>query len=145
MTAVIPYLCASDATEAIEFYKKAFGATEVLRMTDRKGKIGHAEITIDGVRVMVADEWPEGGVRSPQTLGGTPVSIVLEVDDVDTVFDQAIAAGATAERAVADQSYGERSGWLVDPFGHRWSVGTRTEDLSKDDLRERVQPDYDVS
>ncbi len=132
MTAVIPYLCASDATEAIEFYKKAFGATEVLRMTDRKGKIGHAEITIDGV-------------RSPQTLGGTPVSIVLEVDDVDTVFDQAIAAGATAERAVADQSYGERSGWLVDPFGHRWSVGTRTEDLSKDDLRERVQPDYDVS
>jgi PhnB protein len=145
MAAVIPYLCASDAAGAIEFYKKAFGATEVLRMTDDKGKVGHAEITIDGARVMVADEWPEGGVYSPQTLGGTPVSFALEVDDVDTVFDQAVAAGATVERAVADQAYGERSGWLVDPFGHRWSVSTRIEDLSKDDLRERVRSEYDVS
>lgn len=145
MATVTPYLCVSDAAAAIGFYQRAFGAAEEMRMTDASGKVGHAEITIGTARIFVADEWPDGGVYGPGRYGGTPVSLVLQVDDVDAVFERAVAAGATVERPVTDQPYGERSGWLIDPFGHWWSVATTIEELSRNDLRERVGAEYDVT
>lgn len=138
MTKVTPYLCCKDADAALEFYKNAFGATETMRMVDADGKIGHASIEIDGAELMLSDEWPEGGVFSPQTLGGTPLSLHLQVPNVDELFAQAVAAGAVEERAVQDQSYGERNGVLKDPFGHRWFVGTPLDDYRVEDLDEKM-------
>jgi PhnB protein len=134
---VTPYLIISGATEAIAFYQKAFGATELMRISAPGGKIGHAEIKIGDSPIMLADEFPEMGYKSPQTLGGSPVSIMIYVDDVDTVFAQAIAAGGKEQRPVKDQFYGDRSGTLEDPFGHVWHVATHKEDVSAEEMEQR--------
>jgi PhnB protein len=136
-SAATPYLSVRGAVEAIEFYKKAFGATEELRLMQPDGRVGHAEINIGGARIMLADEFPEIDFRSPESLGGSPVLIHLDVEDVDAVADRAIAAGATVVRPVADQFYGDRSGQLRDPFGYTWVVATRKEALSLDEIRHR--------
>jgi PhnB protein len=134
-----PYLIVKDAARAIEFYKEAFAATELMRLADPSGKIGHAEIKIGNSPLMLADEFPEMGYRGPQSLGGTPVSILLYVEDVDARFQQAIAAGAKEMRAVKDQFYGDRSGTLVDPFGHVWTIATHKEDLSDEEIAKRLK------
>jgi PhnB protein len=135
---VTPYLCIKDAARAIEFYKKAFGATEVMRLVDpTNGKIGHAQIQIGASMVMLADEFPEMGILSPQSLGGSPVSISLFVADVDALASQAIAAGAKVLGPVADQFWGERSGKFEDPFGHIWLIQTRTEEVSPEEMQRR--------
>lgn len=136
---VTPYLIVKGAAAALDFYKKAFGATELMRMADPSGKVGHAEIRIGNSPIMLADEFPDMGFRSPQSLGGTPVSILLYVEDVDTRFQQAIGAGAKELRPVKDQFYGDRSGTLEDPFGHVWTVATHTEDLSEEEMRKRAE------
>jgi PhnB protein len=133
-----PYLIVKDAARAIEFYKRAFGATELLRMAAPGGKIGHAEIKIGDSPIMLADEVPDMGALSPESLGGTPVSILLYVEDVDAVFNQAIAAGAKVQRPVKDQFYGDRSGGVTDPFGHVWYVATHKEDVSPEEMRKRA-------
>src|SRR5436853_6348991 len=119
---VTPYLIINGAARAIDFYEKVFDATEVMRMADPSGKVGHAEIKIGDSVIMLADEHPEMGHRSPQSLGGTPVGICLYVTNVDTLFNQAVKAGATVERPVKDQFYGDRTGTVVDPFGHKWTI-----------------------
>ncbi len=133
-----PYLIVRDAARAIEFYKKAFGAKELMRMADPSGKIGHAEIKIGDSPIMLADEVPGMGYRSPESLGGSPVSILLYVEDVDAVFNQAVAAGAKVQRPVADQFYGDRTGGVTDPFGHVWYVATHMEDVSPEEMRKRA-------
>lgn len=135
---VTPYLSVSNAGEALDWYKKALGASEVMRF-EHGGKVGHAEIKIGDSVVMLSDEWPEGGHLSPQTLGGTPVGLHIYVDDVDSAFRHAIDAGAKEERAVKDQFYGDRSGTLLDPFGHRWSLATHVEDVSEDEMKRRME------
>jgi len=132
-----PYLCCKDAARAIEFYKKAFGATEAIRLSEPGGRIGHAEIRIGDAPIMLSDEYPEMDVRSPESLGGSPVLIHLYVDDVDALTSQAVAAGAKLLRPVADQFYGDRSGALTDPFGHRWMIATRKEDASAAEMQKR--------
>jgi len=122
-----PYLIVKGAAQAIEFYKKAFGATELLRMAQPGGKVGHAEIKIGDSILMLADESPEIDARSPQSFGGSPVSILLYVEDVDAVFTQAVAAGAAVQRPVANQFYGDRTGGVKDPFGHMWYIATHVE------------------
>ena len=135
---VTPYLIVKDAAKAIEFYKKSFGATELLRMAQPDGTIRHAEIRIGDSPVMLADEFPEMDARSPQSIGGSPVSIFLYVEDVDTIFSQAVAAGAKVRRPVADQFYGDRTGGVEDPFGHVWYIATHTEDVSPEEMRKRA-------
>ena len=133
--AITPYLIISGAAAAIDFYKRAFGATEVLRMPDPSGqKIGHAELKIGDASFMLADEYPDMGHRSPASLGGTPVSMLVYVENVDQVVAQALAAGATELRPVADQFYGDRVGMVADPFGHVWSIATHVEDVPSDEL-----------
>jgi PhnB protein len=134
-----PYLIIRGAAEAIEFYKKAFGATELLRIPAPGGKIGHAEVKIGDSPIMLADEYPEMGYKGPQTLGGSPVSIMIYVDDVDTVFNQAVAAGASVKEAVSDKFYGDRMGTVVDPFGHVWHVATHKEDVSMEEMERRAK------
>jgi PhnB protein len=136
---VTPYLIIRGATEAIEFYQKAFGATELFRFPMPGGKIGHAEIKIGDSPVMLADEYPDMGYKGPQTLGGSPVSIMIYVADVDTTFDQAIGAGATAKEPVSDKFYGDRMGTVVDPFGHVWHVATHKEDVSVEEMQRRAK------
>ncbi|MFS8085885.1 MAG: VOC family protein [Acidobacteriota bacterium] len=136
---VTPYLIINGAAEAIEYYQKAFGATELLRMPAPEGKIGHAEIKIGDSPIMLADEFPEMGYKSPQTLGGSSVSIMIYVDDVDTVFSRAIANGGKEQRPVKDQFYGDRMGTLEDPFGHVWHVATHTEDVSPEEMERRAK------
>jgi PhnB protein len=133
-----PYLVIGGAAKAIDFYKNVFGATEVLRMAQPDGKIGHAELKIGDSTIMLADESPKMGFKSPKTLGGSPVSILLYVEDVDKVFNRAVSAGATSVRPVADQFYGDRSGILTDPFGHVWSVSTHIEDVPPDEMERRA-------
>jgi len=135
---VTPYLIVNGAASAIEFYKKAFGATELVRMAGPDGKIGHAEIKIGNSPIMLADEVPQMGYRGPQALGGSPVGILLYVEDVDKMAGQAIAAGAKVERPVQDQFYGDRSGTFADPFGHRWTIATHKEDVSSQEMKKRV-------
>jgi PhnB protein len=134
---VTPYLCIKGAAAAIEFYKKAFGAKELLRMPAPGDKIGHAEIQIGDSHVMLADEFPEMGFRSPQSVGGSPVMMHLYVEDVDATANKAVAAGAKVTKPVADQFYGDRSGQIQDPFGHNWYVSTHKEDVSPEEIRER--------
>jgi PhnB protein len=136
---VTPYLIINGAADAIAYYTKAFGATELFRIPAPGGKIGHAEIKIGDSPIMLADEFPEMGYKSAKTLGGSPISIMIYVDDVDTVFDQAIAAGGAAQRPVKDQFYGDRSGTLEDPFGHVWHVATHKEDVSAEEMERRAQ------
>jgi PhnB protein len=133
-----PYLVLRGAARAIDFYKQAFGAVELMRISGPGGHIGHAEIRIGDSPIMLADEMPEMGIKSPQTLGGTPVSVVLYVEDVDAVFNRATAAGAKAERPVQNQFYGDRSGSLEDPFGHKWHISTHVEDIPPDELQRRA-------
>jgi len=133
-----PYLIVKGAAQAIEFYKKAFGATELMRMPQPGGKIGHAEIKIGDSPIMLADESPDVGARSPQSMGGSPVSIMLYVEDVDKIFSQAVAAGAKVRRPVADQFYGDRTGGVEDPFGHLWYIATHKEDVSPEEMRKRA-------
>ena len=134
---VTPYLIIKGASSAIDFYKKAFGATELFRM-DHEGKVGHAEIKIGDSPIMLADESTEMGYKSPTTLGGTPISIMIYVEDVDTIFKRAIAAGGEQQKPVQDQFYGDRSGTLKDPFGHVWHVATHTEDVSPQEMEKRM-------
>jgi PhnB protein len=134
---VTPYLVVKGASRAIDFYKQAFGATELMRMEGPGGSIGHAEIKIGNSPVMLADEHPDMGFRSPQTLGGAGVSLMVYVDDVDEVFPRAVSAGAKELRAVQNQFYGDRSGTLEDPFGHVWTVSTHVEDVPSDEMLRR--------
>jgi PhnB protein len=136
--ALSPYLIVDDATRALEFYKKAFGAKELMRHAGPDGRIGHAELRIADSIVMLADENPEVNARSPKTVGGTPVSLHLYVKDVDAVARQATSAGARATRPVQDQFYGDRSGTFEDPFGHQWHISTHIEDVSPAELRRRA-------
>ena len=136
---VTPYLIINGAADALEYYKKAFGATELFRMPAPEGKIGHAEIKIGDSPIMLADEFPEMGYKSPKSLGGSPVSIMIYVDDVDTVFKQAVDAGAKEQRPIKDQFYGDRSGTLEDPFGHVWHVATHKEDISPEEMERRAK------
>jgi PhnB protein len=135
---VTPYICCRDAARALDFYAKAFGARELIRFTDEGGRIGHAEIEIEGGHVMLSGEWPEGDVFSPEKYGGTPCAICLVVADVDALAARAVAAGATIERGPNDEPYGHRSCWLRDPFGHRWNLATPIEEVSKEELRRRM-------
>jgi PhnB protein len=133
-----PYLSIKGAAAAIEFYKKAFGATETMRMAGPDGRIGHAEIKIGKANIMLADEHPEIGFLSPRTLGGSPVAIHIYVEDVDALAAQAEAAGAKVRRPVADQFYGDRTGQFEDPFGHVWHFATHKEDVSKEEMQKRA-------
>ncbi|TMH66836.1 MAG: VOC family protein [Betaproteobacteria bacterium] len=135
---ITPYLIVRNAAAAIDFYKKAFNAVELMRFPGPGGKIMHAEVKIGDSPVMLADEMPEEGHVGPQTLGGVGVSMMLYVEDVDTRFAQAIAAGATIKRPVQDQFYGDRNGTLVDPFGHVWSIGTHKEDVPMEEMQRRM-------
>src|SRR5215475_929914 len=135
---VTAYLVIRGAARALDYYKKAFGAKEVMRFPGEHGTIGHAEIKIGEGVVMLADEMPDMGYRSPQSIGGTPVSLLFYVTDVDARFAQAIAAGGTIQREVKDQFYGDRSGTLVDPFGHVWTIATHKEDLSVEEMQKRL-------
>lgn len=137
--AVTPHLVCAGAAAAIEFYKKAFGATEMIRLPGPDGRLMHACIRINGSSVMLADEYPEMGSLSPTSLKGTPVTIHLIVDDVDRVAEQALAAGAKIVMPVADMFWGDRYGVLEDPFGHRWSVATPKHAMTEDELREAAR------
>jgi PhnB protein len=130
-----PYLTVNGAAKAIDFYKKVFGAREKFRMESSKGKIGHAELEIGGCSLMLTDECPDS--MSPETVGGTPVMIHLYVNDVDAVFTKALGAGAIQVRPVENQFYGDRSGGIQDPFGHKWWIATHVEDVSEDELKRR--------
>ena len=133
-----PYMCFKDAPAAIDFYKKAFGATEVMRLVGPGTKIGHAEIRIGNSTIYLSDEFPEYGVVGPQALGGSPVRMSLSVDDVDAVAARAVAAGAKEVRPVADQFYGERSGQFADPFGYVWNISTVKEEVSGAEMQKRM-------
>jgi PhnB protein len=135
---VTPYLIIKGAAEAIDFYKKAFGATELFRM-EHGGKVGHAEVKIGDSPIMLADEQPEMGYKSPKTLGGTPVSLMIYVEDVDTTFKQAITSGGVQVKPLQDQFYGDRSGTLTDPFGHVWTVATHKEDVTPEEMDKRIK------
>jgi PhnB protein len=137
--AVTPYLIVQGATNALEFYQKAFGAKELFRMPRPDGKIAHAEIKIGDSHIMLADEVPETLVRGPQSLGGTSVQILLYVKDVDSTATRAVAAGLKELRPIKDQFYGDRSGTFQDPFGHIWTIATHKEDVSPQELQERMK------
>ena len=136
--AVTPYLIVKDAAAALDYYKSVFGAVELMRFDAPGGKIGHAEIKIGDSAVMLADEMPERGYVSPQTLGGTPLSLMLYVEDVDSVFDRAVSAGAKVDQPIKDQFYGDRTGTIRDPFGHMWTIGTHKEDVTPEEMKRRI-------
>lgn len=136
---VSPYLAIKDAAKALEFYKTAFRATESYKLMMPDGRLGHAEIRLGDSVIMLSDEFPEYGGKAPQTLGGSPVSIHLYVEDVDGFFKRALAAGAKERKPVMDQFYGDRSGQLEDPFGHLWWVATHKEDIAPEEMQKRVQ------
>jgi len=136
---VTPYLTLNDAARALDFYKRAFGAQEVMRMDAPGGKIGHAEIKIGDSMIMLADEMPGSGTRSPQSLGATTAGIFLYVENADAVFNQAVSAGAHVEAPMADMFWGDRYGRLKDPFGHSWSVATHKEDVAPAEMSKRMQ------
>lgn len=135
---VTPYLAVEDANRAIEWYSTVFGTRERMRLGAPDGKVGHAELELGDSLLMLADEFPEMGMRSPKAVGGTPVIISLYVDDVDGVFERAVQGGAKPLRQVEDQFYGDRVGSFEDPFGHRWSVATHVEDVPPDEMERRA-------
>jgi PhnB protein len=135
---VSTYLCIDGATAAIDFYRNVFGATERMRMPAPEGRIGHAELQIGDSLIMLSDEFPGMDVRSPKSLGGTPVTMNVYVEDVDEVFNRAVKAGARPLRPVQDQFYGDRSGQFEDPFGHRWSVASHVEDIPPEEMARRA-------
>lgn len=139
MQTAIPYLCIANAAEGIDFYKKAFGAVEVMRVTQPDGRVGHAEIRIGNSSIMLADEFPDYGFLGPRSMGGSPVKMHLQVEDVDARAKQAVAAGAQVVRPVQDQFYGERSGQFADPFGYTWILSQQKEILSEDEIKRRFE------
>jgi PhnB protein len=136
---VTPYLAVDDAAEAIEYYKKAFGAKERARMEAPDGKIGHAELEIGDSLVMLSDPFPQFTTRPPKELGGTSVGVFMYVEDVDAVVKQAVDAGATITMEIADQFWGDRLGSVTDPFGHLWSIATHVEDVPPQEMAERAK------
>jgi PhnB protein len=134
---VTPYLIVDGAEEAIRFYAEAFGATEVMRLP-MGDKIGHAEVKIGDSHVMLSDEWPDYGKLGPKSRGGSTAGLNIYLEDVDAAFARAVAAGATVERPVEDQFYGDRSGTVIDPFGHSWTLSTHVEDIAEDELQRRM-------
>ena len=134
---VTPYITVDDAAKALDFYKAAFGATEIVRM-DMGGKIGHAEVRIGDSVVMLSDEWPDRGKLGPKSRGGATSSLMVYVDDVDSAFKKAVAAGATETMAVEDQFWGDRMGGVNDPFGHSWMLATHVEDVPEDEMKRRM-------
>ncbi len=136
---VTPYLIIDGAAQAIEYYKRAFGAVEVMRMAAPGGKVGHAEIRIGDSFVMMADEHPAIGVLGPRSRGGVTASFLIYVEDVDAVFERAVAAGGKILKPLQDQFYGDRSGTLEDPFGHSWTIATHKEDVSPEEMDRRFK------
>lgn len=132
-----PYLCVSDAAAAIDFYVNVFGAREKFRLSEPSGRIGHAELDFGGMTLMLADEFPEFGIRSATTIGATPVTIHLHVDDADELVRRAAEFGAKVEAEPKDQFYGERTGAIHDPYGHRWLIGHRIEDVTPEEMQRR--------
>jgi PhnB protein len=137
-----PYLIVRGAPEAIEFYGRAFGARELFRLAEPSGKVGHAELLIGEGRFMLADEYPDFGALSPISVGGTAVSIHLYVENVDEVVRRAADAGATVLRPLRDEFFGDRTATLSDPFGHRWHLATRKEDVSPEEMQRRMDSAY---
>jgi len=137
--AITPYLYFQGAAAAMEFYKKAFDATELMRMTGADGRIGHAELRIGDSRIMLADEHPEIGALSPKHYGGSPIHLMFYCENVDKTVETAVAQGAKIIRPVADQFYGDRTGGIEDPFGHQWFVATHVEDVSNEEMERRAQ------
>ena len=135
---VTPYLVVVGAAKAIDFYKKVFGATEIMRMPRPDGNVAHAELRIGDSVIMLADEMPQMGALSPHTIGGTAVGIMVYVPDADRVFHNAVSAGSKVERELADQFYGDRSGTFIDPFGHKWTVSTHVEDVTPEEMNARM-------
>ena len=133
------YLIADNAAKALDFYKKAFGAKELFRMAGPDGKIAHSELKIGDSKIMVGDESPQMGALGPKSIGGSPVTLMLYVKDVDKLFTQAVAAGAKETRPVMNQFYGDRSGSLEDPFGHKWVISTRVENVSPKEMDKRMK------
>jgi PhnB protein len=136
---VTPYLIIRGAAAAIEFYKKAFGATELFRFPGPDGKIGHAEMQVGNSRIMLADEYPDMGYNGPQTIGGSPVALMIYLADIDAVFNRAVEAGATVKEPLQDKFYGDRIGTVVDPFGHRWHLATHQEDVPMEEMERRAK------
>jgi PhnB protein len=136
---VTPYLAVDDAAQAIEYYQKAFGAKERVRMETPEGKIGHAELEIGDALVMLSDPFPQASTKPPKELGGTSASVFMYVEDVDATVKQAVDAGATITMEVADQFWGDRFGSVTDPFGHLWSIATHVEDVSPEEIAERAK------
>ncbi len=136
---VTPYLVIKGAAKAIDYYKEVFGATEVMRMPAPDGRIGHAELQIGDSRIMLADENPEMGYRSAESIGASPVSLLVYLPDCDKVVAKAVAEGAKILKPVADQFYGDRSGFIQDPFGHFWGVATHKEDVSAKEMEKRAK------
>lgn len=134
---LFPYLCVNDTAAAIAFYGEVFGATEKFRLAEPSGRIGHAELDFGGTIVMLCDEFPEYGIRSATTIGATPVTLHLHVDNADALVERALKAGATLEMPVEDHFYGERSGTFRCPFGHRWNVGHAIEEVATDEMQKR--------
>ena len=136
--AVIPYLHIRGAAKAIEYYKNAFGAVEAMRMPGPNGSVGHAELKIGDSVIMLSDEQPQMGTLSPESVGGSPVTLHIYSTDVDAVVQKAVAGGAKLDRPVKNQFYGDRSGLITDPFGHKWNVATHVEDVSPEEMRKRA-------
>jgi len=136
---VTPYLIVDGAARALEFYAKALGAKETLRMPGPGGRIGHAEMRIGNSMIMLADENPDMDARSPKSVGGTPVSLMVYVEDVDKVFASAVKAGATVRRPLSNQFYGDRTGGITDPFGHSWYLATHIEDVAPEEMEKRMK------
>ena len=137
-TSITPYLVIKGAAAAIDFYKKAFGATETMRMPQPDGRIGHAELRIGGSVIMLADEFSEMDNVGPKTLGGTPVSLLLYVENADATFERAVSLGSKVIKPLRDQFYGDGSGFLEDPFGHRWGIATHIEDVLPEEMQRRM-------
>jgi PhnB protein len=136
---ITPYLVIKGAAKAIDYYKNVFGATVVVRMDGPDGKVGHAELQIGDSRFMLADENPAMGNRSAESIGGSPVSLYVYLPDCDKIVEKAVAAGAKILKPVQDQFYGDRSGFIQDPFGHLWGVATHVEDVSEEDMKIRMK------
>ncbi|MEU9372893.1 VOC family protein [Streptomyces sp. NPDC048255] len=136
---VTPYLCVDGAAAAIDFYVSVLGANERMRMPAPGGKIGHAELELGNSIIMLADEYPDMGFRSPKAVGGTPVTLHVYVEDVDAVFADALARGATQLSPVKNEFYGDRSGQIEDPFGHRWNISTHVEDVPPEEMEKRAE------
>lgn len=135
---VTPYIIVDDATAALDLYKRAFGAQEKFRLDMGNGKIGHAEFTIGDSTIMIADEFPDRGIRSPKSIGGTPSHLLIYLENVDDAFALALREGMVEVRPLADQFYGDRMGMVADPFGHQWSLATHIEDVPIDEVRRRM-------